>query len=288
LGLVSSGISGSIDQDGFHGSEIGLTGSIIIANVSDSIDFPRIPTDVGTDSIFYVSGSTSGPGQFHGKDYTGTAVFGGDLVVSGILYGGYDSESLGTFLEFQADQVVVSSIAGSENAEPAGDTLFFVSGTMDSKDSATKGTAVFGGDVVISGSFFTKQKHMITHKGTPGDAAQRYVRFNAAGSDTGPGVNNKFLAPYSGRLLEVTIRTTAAAASTAIAFHKASDGTANLSTSETEGVTVNIAAANTAYTVSFTETSVYTVGDILGISLNPTSDPGSFDMTSVWEFDTYL
>ena len=480
-GLVSSGISGSIDQDGEHGAEIGLTGSVIIANVSNPANFPRIPTDIGEDVVFFVSGVR---GSTY-RDYEGgMSVFGGDMVISGALtlgpaatqaadgykevfvvnsknttrffkidgdnerviigstnsgqdidvgtgviffvsgvqgsiaegggpggiscFGGdvlvsgsltlgpsptqatdgytddfiVNSKNTTRFFKIDGDneQVIVGSTNSGQNVNVGSDTIFFVSGVQGSlaqnggpggiscfggdvwisgtleiglrsgqasagsvedfivngtneaaiffvdgenerivigskhqgqaiaigedtflhtsgaiggRDNHAPGTAgdnvaVFGGDVVVSGSLFAKEKHIATHKGTPGDNAQRYLRFNAAGSDTGPGVNNKFLAPYGGRLLRVTIRATAAAGSTAIAFHKSTNGTANLNTSETEEVTVNVASANTAYTVTFTGTSVYDAGNILGISYNPSSDPGSFDITSVWEFETYL
>lgn len=355
MGLVSSQISGSIDQDGEHGSEIGLTGSIIIANVSDSGDFPRIPTDVGIDSVFYVSGSTTGEGQDEGKDYTGTSVFGGDLVISGVLYGGFDNEANGTFLEFNADQIVVSSQEGSHNAEPASDTLFFVSGAIESKDSGTKGTSVFGGDlvvsgvlyggydseaettlleanadliilsskagtenvepggdtaffvsgtidsrnsvtrgtsvfggdVVISGSLWAKQKHIHTHKYDSAGTGQAYIRFNQTGQNASPGVNNKFVVPYDGVLIKVIARSTNAAGSTAIALHKNTDGNANLDTSATATVTVDMASANTSYEFEFDHDASFSEGNIVGLSLNPTNNPNDVDLVSVWEFETY-
>ena len=53
------------------------------------------------------------------------------------------------------------SVAGNQGfsytADSVGnDSFFFVSGTIGSKDSSTKGTATFGGDVVVSGSLYPK------------------------------------------------------------------------------------------------------------------------------------
>ena len=42
------------------------------------------------------------------------------------------------------------------------DTNFYVKGTINSKNTATKGTAVFGGDVHVSGSLYTDGDHNIT------------------------------------------------------------------------------------------------------------------------------
>lgn len=41
------------------------------------------------------------------------------------------------------------------------DTNFYVKGTPDSKDSTTKGTAVFGGDVYVSGNLYTRLNHTL-------------------------------------------------------------------------------------------------------------------------------
>ncbi len=102
------------------------------------------------DVNFFVSGALDS------KDTQtrGTAVFGGDLVVSGILHGGFDDETSATLLELNADAVVVSTKAGSEFVNIGSDTTFFVSGALDSKGTSTGGTAVFGGDLVVSGVIF--------------------------------------------------------------------------------------------------------------------------------------
>lgn len=129
-----------------------------------------------------------------------------------------------------------------------------------------------------------KLRHVNTAKYTEGSAEQRYVRWDAAGSNGSPGVNNKFIAPVDGILQSVTIRSTTAANSTDIAFHKASDGTADLSTTPTETRNVSMSAANTSYTVQFSSSS-FSAGDILGISLNPAVGFGNVNITVVWLFD---
>ena len=72
-----------------------------------------------------------------------------------------------------------------------------------------------------------KQRHVNSAKFSSTDTSQRYVRWDAAGSNGTPGVNNKLIAPADGVLLSVTIRSTSAANGTNIGFHKASNGTAN-------------------------------------------------------------
>lgn len=71
MALITNNISGS-SADGW---KIGITGSVIFANPGPG-SFPSIP---GSDSSFFVSGSVGGKGT------SGTAIFGGDTVVSGSL-----------------------------------------------------------------------------------------------------------------------------------------------------------------------------------------------------------
>lgn len=67
MALITNNISGSSS----NASKIGVTGSVIIANQPDAT-FPPI----GTDVVFFVSGSTGGVDK---------SVFGGDMVVSGAV-----------------------------------------------------------------------------------------------------------------------------------------------------------------------------------------------------------
>jgi hypothetical protein len=128
----------------------------------------RSPNEASAvDTNFFVSGTIGS----RATATRGTAVFGGDLVVSGSVYSlSEDSIYIGTGTK----QVKISAAetAGSMNVGDGGtqvlilsggaaksfneasavDTNFFVSGTIGSARTAVRGTAVFGGDVVISGS----------------------------------------------------------------------------------------------------------------------------------------
>jgi len=196
-------------------SEFVTTASLSIAGGEG---FSYTADSVGTDTYFFVSGSIDS----RGSSTKGTAVFGGDVVVSGTLsvnrsdaggfsmvtittdgklgigtdnpgnklsVGGnmdlgeylYQKNDQDTYIRFQSDdidiqaggvdlikmsedgantQVLILSggAAASANEASYTDTNFFVSGSGGSKDTSTRGTAVFGGDVVISGTL---------HGGTP-------------------------------------------------------------------------------------------------------------------------
>ena len=102
------------------------------------------------------------------------AVFGGDVVISGSLYdsngdliagSGGGTVTSGSFNVPDPSEFVTTaslSLAGGlgfdYTADTQGnDTFFFVSGAIDSKDSTTKGTSVFGGDLVVSGALALNQ-----------------------------------------------------------------------------------------------------------------------------------
>ena len=118
---------------------------------------------------------------------------------------------------------------------------------------------------------------------------QRFIRFNTVGvtDATTANHNNFFIAPADGELLSIQIRTTSAANSTDIKFHKEVDGQPTsypFSWSATDTENVNIANANTTYTANFTNSS-FTKGQVLGISVTPNSAPSDVNITAVFIFD---
>ena len=110
------------------------------------------PADsVGDDTIFFVSGSKGAAGKEAGG--TSTSVFGGDLVVSGAIFGGFDDDANYTISYFLADQSYISSTGHLGNV--GNDIFLFVSGSSSRADDlGDKGVAAFGGDLVLSGKIF--------------------------------------------------------------------------------------------------------------------------------------
>ena len=172
------------------------------------------------------------------------------------------------------------------------DGILNVSGSTAEKlisvksDSLNPAFEVVGnGDTTISGSLRAKALHMTSHKFAPGGTAAHFVRFDTNGSDATQNDNNKLVAPFSGKLIKVVARATSAPGSTVIGLHTNVDGNQNVNGTATEAITVNMSAANTTFTFTFTDTANYGPGDIVGVKFNPTSDPGTVTLTSVWEFD---
>ena len=108
--------------------------------------------DHGNDIFFWVSGSS---GLKDGATQVLSA-FGGDVVISGTLYGGYSAFNNGTVLAHRGDIVTIQggALAFADYGE---DAALIVSGAVGSQDGTTRGVSVFGGDVVISGSLSVKE-----------------------------------------------------------------------------------------------------------------------------------
>jgi hypothetical protein len=124
------------------------TGSLAIRGGQSGIDSP---SDIGSNTFFYVSGSA---GLQSAPASQGVSVFGGDVVLSGGLYGGYNSFIGNTFLSAQASKIqIVGASTGDPPAISATDTFLFVSGAANISGAGAK-KVVFGGDLVISGSTY--------------------------------------------------------------------------------------------------------------------------------------
>ena len=122
-----------------------------------------------------------------------------------------------------------------------------------------------------------------------GGTEKRFIRFATTGttnSDTETSANSVMIAPANGELLSVKIRTKSASGDTTIGFHKASDSTplpiTNWATTDSD--TVTVANANTTYTADFTS-ATFNSGDILGISVLPTTKTDDTQITALFVFD---
>ena len=87
---------------------------------------------------FYVSGALGQRGNSGsiGATWGGTAVFGGDVVISGSLHGGSPLQ------------------IGSYRTDLGNDVALWVDGVPGSRNAETEGVALFGGDVVMSGGLY--------------------------------------------------------------------------------------------------------------------------------------
>ena len=183
--------------------------------------------------------------------------------------------------------LILSGGAGTSNNEASGpDVNFYVSGSTRSKGTNSKGTSLFGGDVVVSGTLSAISKHVVTVKYTAtSDSDKKYVRWDSAGSNENPGVNNKWVAPVHGSLMQVVIRSTHTPGNTTLGFHRVADGTENFSATAIETQSVDLSSANTSAFINFTPAANFGPGDVIGFSVDPANAHGNVNITFVFELD---
>lgn len=133
--------------------------------------------------------------------------------------------------------VTGSAIIGNTSAEfsnelpplPGADTNFFVSGSIDSEGTTTRGTTVFGGDLVVSGALFasrgfktTTTYHYALAGATVSNGTSQYISFKNTGQSTNGFVaGHYFHAPASGSLERIAfaeVQDTSGGAAGKIAF----------------------------------------------------------------------
>jgi hypothetical protein len=142
----------------------------------------------------------------------------------------------------------------SPNEAAAADVSFYVSGTVDSSNSAIRGAALFGGDLVTSGGMYGKQIEYTYHCYNRGNADQIFIGWfnnneaNSAIDDV------QAVMPMGGRPVRVIVRPQNDLGLTHVGFHKAVDGTRNISTTPMETISNFSAADATSVAFDFTVT----------------------------------
>jgi len=148
-----------INQDGlevdFRVETNNKTSAIYVDATNDVVYLGgyRASSPAGTDVVLYVSGTTPSGGGGKGTA-NGATVINSDLVVSGTYRGGYDPDAGSESFQAVSDNFFFltndADFGGSQIQ--ALDSNFFVSGAIGSRGGDTPGTAVFGGDVLVSGT----------------------------------------------------------------------------------------------------------------------------------------
>ena len=145
---AAGGGGSSFFVDSVTGS-IYTTGSVAFVGTENVLS----ASQKGSDVFFYVSGSKSGKDTATGK----VAVFGGDIVVSGVLWGGV-AAGTSTTLTMRASKIIIGSgtLPAGPGQSGGNDVNTYFSGSRGSKnvDNGLPGTVLFNGDVAISGSFY--------------------------------------------------------------------------------------------------------------------------------------
>lgn len=130
----TQGLTGSAARRPVFGGDALFSGALNVLGPASFDSQNRLPSQIGTDVNFFVSGTT---GLGLGTPGRQVAVFGGNLVVSGTIHDlmGLSIDGLGASL-------------GSKGS----DIYMWVSGTTGVSGSSAAKRAVFGGDVLMSGA----------------------------------------------------------------------------------------------------------------------------------------
>lgn len=169
------------------------------------------------------------------------------------------------------------------------DTFLFISGSKNSIGGSTKGTAVFGGDLVVSGTQRSAGEVYITHHvyNTTG-ISEYYIPLNSTAE-----VNNvtyewaQWLAPFDGKLLKVLYRATGATSprvvdpgNTDIKLY------INTSGSPQQTVTVYVAASvASVFNFGAVGSNTFSAGDLIGIGVDTTAAPYDAWIACIWEYN---
>ena len=155
-------------------------------------------------------------------------------------------------------------------------------------DNSNKAKVKVDGDLEVTGSIVKQPTIHILNGGTYNTGTSKFylplVGYNLEQtSTTGRNEFVAMVAPYSGKLKKVVLRSEAASLTTVLGFHKSSTATEVPSAVSTEDITVEMAVDDTAYTADFT-TSEFIEGDILAISVTPEAAVYDLVWTAVFEY----
>ena len=120
------------------------------------------------DTNFFVSGS----GMSKGTSVKGTAVFGGDMVVSGALHTVriQSEEGASGYIDLMPAAIEIgatNNVLIQSNSAPGIDANFFVSGSISAVGTTERGASVFGGDTYTSGSMHSGGARFVNVKEIP-------------------------------------------------------------------------------------------------------------------------
>ena len=155
-------------------------------------------------------------------------------------------------------------------------------------DDSVKAKVKINGDLEVTGSIVKQPTIHILNGGTYNTGTSKFylplVGYNLeTTSTTGRNEFVAMVAPYSGKLKKVVLRSEAASLRTVVGFHKSSEGTEVPSALAIEEITIEMAVDDTAYTARFTS-SEFIEGDILAISVTPEAAVNDLVWTAVLEY----
>jgi len=179
-----------------------------------------------------------------------------------------------------ASEIASDSICGQDEvASVSGDDCILVSKTDDSGNLKQVKIMNISDAVCTTQTFLQSTEHGYRKSGN----VLIYIPWYQTTEKTSPNYLDQHVAPFNGKLKTVHIRSDSSMGSTIVGIHIGSNGNAEISTTALETASVT-ASENTTATFSFSSSSHFSVGDLVGISIDPSGNHGYVNVTCVWEY----
>ena len=158
------------------------------------------------------------------------------------------------------------------------------------------GNTSIGGNLGVTGSFRAKQLHFTHHAYATTQTSEKWIPFYSLSEANAPNnatYINQMTVPFDGILKRVIFRPSGSQAggTSRITLFKASDQSGLVNTDEggvyVEHVDLTCAGTvSTKNTFNFTGSSHFSSGDVVGLSIDPNSNPVEVNVSCIWEFDS--
>ena len=170
-----------------------------------------------------------------------------------------------------------------------------VSGNTWLGDASGDATRI-SGSLSVSGSLLGHQFYPTRHAYNTSATTEKWIPFyniSEANAPNNATYINQMVVPFSGQLKRVYLRPSGAIDGVCtVRLYKASDGNGLVNTDE-QGVLVETqikTLPDTAATTSiyiFTGSNHYSAGEVVGITVHPTSNPVDFNIICLWEYNVF-
>ena len=267
-------VDGSEDKVGIGTSSPQVTLHIHADSINDGTVTISQSDDSGDASQLDLSksrGSGASPSAVQDSDFVGQ-----------VRMLGYDGNSYDNFADIYAQ----AAGAISTTSHP---TKVVIRTTQTSATSPTTAVTIDENQhMTVNGNIYGRMLHMTHHRYNDGSGTGlEYIPWAGTSEQNSPSWITQGVAPYEGKLSKVLLRSSKSGGmgSTIVGIHTNTDGNTVISSSPVETETVSMSAANTTYTFSFSSTTHFGPGDVIGVSIDPTNAHGNVNVTCVWEYD---
>ena len=192
---------------------------------------------------------------------------------------GYDGDSYDNFADIYAQ----ASGAISTTSHP---TKVVIRTTQANATSPTVAVTIDENQgMTVVGSIYGKMRHMTHHRyNDGGGSGKEYIPWSGTSEQASPNYISQGVAPYAGRLVKVLVRSSTGMGLTTVGIHINTDGNAVINSTAEETKSFSM-VANTSAPFNFTNTNHFAAGDIIGVSIDPSTAHGNVNVTCVWEYD---